>query len=85
MYSSRFGRSIRITRHAASRMNERNISITELGQLVEAGDIRHKDSVRLWIAGYFPKRTDNLICVPVVLEATELVIKTAMHHFCWEG
>ncbi|WP_328186478.1 DUF4258 domain-containing protein [Marinobacter sp. OP 3.4] len=84
MYSDRFGRSVRISRHASNRMKERSISAGELSDLIEHGQTRYKDETRLWIAHHFADRSDNLLCVPVVLEGEFLIVKTVMHHFSWE-
>ncbi|KXS52950.1 MAG: hypothetical protein AWU57_2669 [Marinobacter sp. T13-3] len=84
MHSQRFGLEVYITRHARERMAQRNITETELSALLEVGDTRYKDDIRLWIAKYFSGRTDNLLCLAIVLEE-RLVVKTVMHHFSWEG
>lgn len=52
-------------------------------ELVETGEVRHKDEARLWIAKSFPERKDNMLCVAAVAEKT-LIVKTVMHHFAWE-
>jgi len=84
MHCERFGLEVYITRHARERMVQRNITEADLSALLETGEARYKDDIRLWIAKYFSGRTDNLICLAVVLE-DRLVVKTAMHHFSWEG
>ena len=82
MYSTRFNREVRVTRHARERMSQRGISEQELLELVEEGEIRYKDEARAWIARAFRDRDDNLVCAPVALESM-LVVKTVMHHFEW--
>jgi len=84
MYSERFGLEVRITHHAMQRMVARSITELELALIIEEGQTRYKDDRRLWIAHRFKERSDNLLCVPVVLE-DELIVKTAMHYFSWEG
>lgn len=84
MYSERFGREVKITRHAMQRMRKRGIADSEVVLLIEEGQTRFKDEHRLWIAHRFEERTDNLLCAPVVLEDELLVVKTVMHHFSWE-
>lgn len=64
-------------------MAERRIAEALLLELLEKGEPRYKDSERLWIAMNVTGRQDNLICAAVVLE-DRLVVKTIMHHFCWE-
>ena len=80
MFSHRFQRPIRITRHAAIRMVERDITESLLLDLIETGTLKHKDATRLWVFKQYAGRSDNLLCAAVVLE-DELIIKTVMHHF----
>ena len=82
VYSSRFDREVRVTRHARERMTQRGFSEHELLLLLEQGEVRYKDEQRAWIAMAFGNRDDNLVCAPVALEAM-LVVKTVMHHFEW--
>jgi len=82
MYNLRFDRPVAVTRHAGERMKQRDISETELGDLLEEGELRYKDTRRLWVAKRFVDRDDNLICAALVLE-DRLVVKTVMHHFEW--
>ena len=83
MDSKRFNRPITVTDHARRRMEERGVNDTLLLELIETGDVRHKDDVRIWIAKHYPDRNDNLLCIAAALETT-LVVKTVMHHFTWE-
>ena len=83
MFSQRFGLEVQITRHARERMAQRSITEAMLGELLEAGQVRHKDNTRLWIAKAMEGRHDNLVCAAVVVE-DRLVVKTVMHHFQWE-
>ncbi|RDB42168.1 DUF4258 domain-containing protein [Halomonas sp. DQ26W] len=83
MYCQRFARHVHVTRHARERMAERNIPEALLLELLDIGDTRYKDSMRLWIAMSVADRQDNMICAAVVLE-DRLVVKTIMHHFSWE-
>ncbi len=80
MNSRRFGRAVRITRHASERMRDRGITEELLFDLIETGTVHHKDDIRLWIFKSYPDRDDNLICAAAVLE-DEVIIKTVMHHF----
>ncbi len=52
--------------------------------ILETGEVRHKDETHLWIAKHYPDRADNSLCAVVVLEAA-VVVKTVMHHFSWES
>lgn len=83
LHSRRFARPIHVTRHAFERMAERKIDELLLLDLIETGEIRHKDESRIWLAKYYAERLDNLICAAAVLEQN-IVIKTVMHHFQWE-
>ncbi len=80
MFSQRFGRQIIATAHARQRMSERNIADERLVDLIESGEIRHKDETRLWITKSYADRQDNLLCAAAVLE-NQLVVKTVMHQF----
>jgi hypothetical protein len=51
--------------------------------LIETGEARRKDEIRLWIAAEYADRDDNSLCASAVLE-TALAIKTVMHHFSWD-
>lgn len=55
----------------------------QLLELIETGEVRHKDERRLWIAKCIPSRTDNLLCAAVAVEDA-LIVKSVMHHFAWE-
>jgi hypothetical protein len=81
MFSNRFNRQVVVTRHAAQRMQERDVSEALLLQVIETGQIRHSDSDRLWVWKDVDGRADNLICAVLVLEDA-LIVKTVMHH--WE-
>ena len=65
-------------------MMERDIDDNLLRDLLESGEVRHKDSRRVWIAASFAGRRDNLICAAVALEDL-VVVKTVMHHFRWRA
>jgi len=82
MHSQRFEWRVTVTRHAQERMEQRGISEADLLELLERGDLRYKDEIRLWVAKPFEGRSDNLICAAVILE-DQLVVKTVMHHFDW--
>lgn len=80
MESHRFKLKVRITHHAQERMAERNIPMSTILDLIETGEIRKKDNIRLWIFKSYSDRNDNLLCIAVALESV-LVVKTVMHHF----
>ena len=82
--SQRYGRPVWITRHAAERMRERDITEARLFDLIETGTARHKDETRLWLFKHYSDRNDNLLCAAAVLEE-HIIIKTVMHHFDLEA
>lgn len=79
-YSGWFDRWVRVTRHAAGRLAARGLDSASLQDLIETGEVRYKDEVRLWLYKHYPDRQDNLVCVAAVIEA-ELVVKTVMHYW----
>lgn len=83
MNSIRFNRPIIITRHAKLRMIERNITETMLIDVVDTGITKYSDESHLWVFTHYADRTDNLICVVLVLEDS-VIVKTVMHHFSLE-
>jgi hypothetical protein len=84
MDSTRFKRRVVITRHAQTRMQERNISQDELMLVIDSGTLRYKDDTHLWAFMALETRSDNLVCAVLVLEDA-VVVKTVMHHFTLEG
>jgi hypothetical protein len=80
MNSRRFGRPIRLTDHARKRMTERNIDDGLILDIIETGQVKHKDARRIWLFKAYPDRADNLLCVAALL-AEALIVKTVMHHF----
>ena len=81
MHSSRFNRPIVITHHAALRMAERRVTPELLLRVIDEGQTRYSDDVRLWVWSDVPGRDDNLLCAVLVLE-NAVIFKTVMHH--WE-
>jgi len=81
LYSSRFLRPLVITRHAEQRIMERGISRELLLEIVDTGSTRYSDPRHLWAWLEVAGRTDNLLCVVLVLEDS-VVVKTVMHY--WE-
>lgn len=80
MFSNRYQLEIRITRHARSRMAERNIDDALLLDLIETGTAKHKDETHLWLFKHYEGRADNLLCVAAAIQGA-LVIKTVMYHW----
>ena len=84
MFANRFLKQIYITRHARERMAQRFVDDETLVDVIETGEVRYKDDVRIWVAKAVGGRQDNLICAAAILE-DELVVKTVPHYFCWDG
>lgn len=82
MYSTRFGRPVVVTRHAAQRMMERQIDPALLLRVVDEGSTCSSDATRLWAWLDVPGRDDSPLCAALALEATVVVVKTVMHR--WE-
>lgn len=80
-FSKRFGKNVWITHHARRSMQRRAIDEATLEQVLETGDIRHRDEINLWVFRHIDGRTDNLICAAVV-EKEAVVVKTVMIN--WE-
>ncbi|OQW90002.1 MAG: hypothetical protein BWK72_01855 [Rhodoferax ferrireducens] len=83
MFSTRFNRPVILTRHASLRMEERQISESELLLVIDTGETRFKDDTHLWAFKHLAERADNLICAVLVLE-TAVIVKTVMHEFTLE-
>jgi hypothetical protein len=79
-FSQRFQRPVAITRHAAARAEERGVGETVILEVLESGTIKDKDTKRKWIYKDIPDRSDNLICLAVVVEEA-VVVKTVMIHW----
>jgi len=84
MNSERFGRAIQLTDHAKKRMSERDIDGVRILDIIETGQVKYKDERHLWLFKGYQDRSDNLLCVAVLLSSA-LIVKTVMHHFTpWE-
>ena len=81
MRSARFDRPIVLTRHASQRIIEREVAPELLLKVIDEGELRYSDDVRLWAWLNVPGRHDNLLCAVLVL-VQAVVVKTVMHH--WE-
>ena len=73
--------TIQITDHARTRMVERKISDQLLVTIIETGQVKPKPTSQanaFWVFKEIAERTDNLVCVSLVLELSSLVIKTVL-------
>ncbi|PIQ52689.1 MAG: hypothetical protein COW02_09910 [Comamonadaceae bacterium CG12_big_fil_rev_8_21_14_0_65_59_15] len=84
MHSRRFDRAVILTRHAALRMVERQVTEAQLLSVIDTGETKYKDETHLWAYKQLPERTDNLICAVLVLDQA-VVVKTIMHNFDLEA
>jgi hypothetical protein len=80
MFSTKFHRTIIITKHARLRMFERKVADHLLAQIIDLGETRYSDDTHLWAFKEFPIRSDNSLCAVLVIEEA-LIVKTVMHHF----
>lgn len=80
-FSERFGKNVWITRHARESMLRRGVDVAMLERVIEEGEIKHRDTMNLWVFKHFQERTDNLVCAAVIEQAA-VVVKTVMIH--WE-
>lgn len=72
--------TIQITDHARTRMVERSISSLLLVTIIETGQVKSKprQAKAFWAFADIAGRTDNLVCVSLVIESGDLVIKTIL-------
>ncbi|MEO5378692.1 MAG: DUF4258 domain-containing protein [Magnetococcus sp. DMHC-6] len=82
-FSTRFKLPVLLTKHAKTRMEEREITLQMVADMIETGEIKPKDERHLWISKFYPERKDNLICLAVTLE-NMMIIKTVMHKWTLE-
>lgn len=62
-------------------MAERYVTPELLLRVIDEGQTRYSDDLRLWVWLDVPGRDDNLLCAVLVLESA-VIVKTVMHH--WE-
>ena len=62
-------------------MVERQVSSELLLRVIDEGQTRYSDDIRLWVWLDVPGRDDNLLCAVLVLEGA-VIVKTVMHR--WE-
>ena len=80
-FSKRFGKNVWISHHARESMLRRSVDAATLERVIEEGEIKHRDTMNLWVFKHIQGRADNLICAAVV-EQTAVVVKTVMIN--WE-
>ncbi|MFA6921026.1 MAG: DUF4258 domain-containing protein [Gallionella sp.] len=83
MFSQRFQKNIRLTHYVKARMEKRDISLEQLLDLIETGDIRHKSETDWWIYKGYAERTDNMVCSAVVV-GQAVIVKTVMVNWILE-
>lgn len=67
-----------ITTHALQRMKERDITKELVLEVLESGTVKQKDEERFWVYKNIRSRTDNLICLAVKFERTDLIVITTL-------
>ena len=80
MFSNRFSLPIVLTKYAYERMSERHVSVEQVVEIVDTGEMKFADPTHLWAFKTLANRDDNLICALLVFE-DKVVVKTIMHHF----
>jgi hypothetical protein len=71
---------IQFTAHARLRMLERKISEVMVVAIIESGQIKakpHKANA-FWVFADFKGRADNALCISIVIESKDLVVKTVL-------
>jgi hypothetical protein len=71
---------LQITDHAQTRMTERGVSDSLLLSIIETGQVKPKPqmSAAFWVFVDVKERNDNSICVSLIVESGNLVIKTVL-------
>ena len=69
-----------ITKHAYSRMQSREISESLVVEIINSGSVKNKEHNpdRYWVYKKIRSRSDNLICLSVVIEQPNLILVTAL-------
>jgi hypothetical protein len=72
--------TIQITDHARTRMVERGVSDSLLVTILETGELSPKPQQdnAFWAFADVSGRSDNLVCISLVIESKNLVIKTVL-------
>lgn len=58
-------------------MAKRDITLPEVKQLIEEGNVEYKDDKHGWVYFDFANRNDNLVCAAIIHDQT-IIIKTIM-------
>jgi hypothetical protein len=71
---------VQLTSHAKDRMKERSVSTEVLISIIENGEIKSKPQKinAFWVFAEIKNRSDNLICLSLVIEGKSIVIKTVL-------
>lgn len=68
-----------LTEHAQARIQLRELSIDMIVDVIQTGKIKPKeDEDRFWVYKNFPARSDNSICLSIVIEDPNLIVVTAL-------
>ena len=68
------------TRHAQQRMAQRGVDETLALAVLETGQAKWKDAIRLWVYQDQPDPRHGIVCIVAVLEQV-VVVKTVLLHF----
>lgn len=72
-------RKLVLTDHAQMRIKTRELSVKQVIDVIETGIVKPKvDENRFWIYKNLPARSDNSICLSIVIEEPNLILVTAL-------
>ncbi len=72
-------RKLILTDHAQMRMNTRDLSLERVIDIIQTGKVKPKsEDNRFWVYKNFPARSDNSICLSIVIEEPNLIVVTAL-------
>ena len=72
-------RKLVLTEHAQSRIISRDLTLDIVIDVIQTGKVKPKtDENRLWVYKSFPARSDNSICLSIVIEEPNLIVVTAL-------
>lgn len=66
------------TNHALQRMKERDISKELVLEILDSGQVKQKEEDKYWVYKNIHARTDNLICLAIKIEKSDLIVITAL-------
>jgi hypothetical protein len=75
---------VRLTDHVSRRMFRRNVTLDEMIEVIETGDVKDTETMnKYYVYKALANHPDNDICFVVEIRAPGLVVVTVMHY--WEA